>query len=77
MMGGGGPRGTNGSVVDAGSVLIGLTPMSDLIVFTPGDKFTEVARIKVSAAPSHAYPVLAGNRLIIKDQDSVALYEIQ
>jgi outer membrane protein assembly factor BamB len=80
MRGGGrgGPRPGYGSIVDAGTVLLALTPSSELIVFQPSDKqFTEVARIKVAATPTYAYPVVSGNRLFIKDQDSVALWVIE
>jgi len=74
-MGGGGGF---GSVVDAGSVLLALTPSSELVVFQPGSKgYAEVARIKVAQSPTHAYPVLSGNRLFIKDKDSIALLTIE
>ena len=72
-MGGGG----FGSIVDAGLVLLALTPSSQLIVFQPGDKeYTELARIKVADSQTHAYPVLSGNRVFIKDLDSVTLWTI-
>ncbi len=65
MRGGGG--GGYGSLVDAGSVLLALTPSSQLIVFKPGEKtYTEVARIKVADSPTHAYPVVSGNRIFNK-----------
>jgi len=67
-----------GSIVDAGSVLLALTPASQLIAFAPGEKqYAELARIKVADSPTHAYPVLSGNRVFIKDQDSVAMYTMQ
>ena len=67
-----------GSIVSAGNVLLALTPASDLIVFKPSDTaFEQIARIKVAKTPTHAYPVVSDNRLIIKDRDSVMLYEIQ
>jgi len=80
--GGGGRRGMGrggfGSIVDAGSVLLALTPSSELIVFAPADKaYQEVARIKVADTPTHAYPVASGNRLFIKDQDSVKLLTVE
>jgi hypothetical protein len=51
-----------------------LTPASELIVFKAGDKaYSEIARIKVADSPTYAYPVLSGNRIFIKDQESVAL----
>ncbi len=74
--GGMGPVGF-GSIVDAGSVLLALTPSMELIVFQPSDKeYTERARIKVASTPTYAYPVVSGNRLFVKDQDSVTLWTI-
>jgi len=74
----GGGGGGYGSVVDAGSVLLALTPSSELIVFEPGDKaYKELARIKVAESPTHAYPVIAGNRVFIKDKDSVTLWSVE
>lgn len=73
----GGGGGGYGSVVDAGSVLLALTPASQLIAFQPTDKAcTELARIKVADTPTHAYPVISGNRVFIKDQDSVTLWTV-
>lgn len=75
---GGGGRGGFGSVVDAGSVLFALTPASELVVFKPDPSaYAELARIKVATSPTHAYPVVSGNRIFIKDQDSVMLWTIQ
>lgn len=75
-MGGGG--GGYGSIVDAGSVLLALTPGSELIVFQPGDKaYIELARIKVAESQTHAYPIVSGNRIFIKDKDAVTLWTIQ
>ncbi len=68
-------RGGFGSILDAGSALIALTPKSQLIVFQPSDKtYTELASIKVADTPTYAQPVLAGDRLFIQDQDSVTLW---
>jgi outer membrane protein assembly factor BamB len=73
-----GGRGGFGSIVDAGPVLMALTPKSQLIVFQPGDKeYTELASIKVADKATYAYPVIAGNRLFIEDQDSVTLWGIE
>ena len=76
--GGGRGRGGFGSVVDAGSVLFALTPASELIVFKPSDKeFSQVAKIKVAQTPTYSYPVVAGNRVFIKDQDAVTMYTVE
>jgi outer membrane protein assembly factor BamB len=67
-----------GSIVDAGAVLLALTPNSELIVFQPSDKeFKELARYKVADSPTYAYPVVSGRRVFIKDQDSLVLWTIE
>ena len=66
-----------GSIVDAGSVLLALTPASQLVAFQPSDKaYTELARIKVADSQTYAYPIVSGKRLFVKDQDSVTLWAI-
>jgi outer membrane protein assembly factor BamB len=70
-------RGGFGSILDAGSELIALTPKSHLIVFQPSNKaFTEVANIKVADTDTYAQPVLVGNKLFIEDQNSVTLWTL-
>ncbi len=74
-MGGGGAG--YGSVVDAGSVLLALTPSAQLIVLEPSDKeFKQLASYKVAAGQTHAYPVASGNRIFIKDKDSLTLWTV-
>lgn len=69
-----GAHGNFGSILDAGSVLVALTPKSNLIVFQPNDKeFTQVASMKVADTPTYAQPLLSGDRLFVEDEDSVAL----
>lgn len=66
-----------GSVVDAGSVLLALTPKSQLYVVQPNEKaYTQVASIKVADSATYAYPVISGNRLFIRDRDSVAMLTV-
>jgi outer membrane protein assembly factor BamB len=78
-LGGGGGRNSGyGSVVDAGPVLFALNPSGQLIVFEPSDKeFKEVTRYKVGKSATYAYPILSGNRVFVKDGDSVTLYTIE
>src|SRR5262249_16143699 len=74
----GGRGGGYGSIVDAGSVLLALSPTSELIVLRPGsDKYTELARIKVAEGPTYAYPIASGDRLFVKDRDSLTLWTIR
>ena len=54
-----------------------LPSSSELIVFKPTDKqFEEVARIKVAQTPTYAHPVIAGNRIVVKDQDAVTMWTL-
>jgi outer membrane protein assembly factor BamB len=77
-MRGGGGGGGYGSVVDAGSVLLALTPASELIVLQPNGKaYTELARIKVANTQTYAYPVVSGTRIYIEDQNSVTLWTVE
>jgi hypothetical protein len=77
--GGGGGRGMGrapnfGAIVDAGSVLIALPSSSEMIAFKPSEKgYEEVAKIKVSDLQTYAHPILTGNKVIVKDQQSVAM----
>lgn len=73
------PRGTTyGSLVDAGPVLFALVEGAQLSVFTPdATAYKEVATYKVSAKKTYAYPVISGNRIFIRDQDSVTLYSLE
>jgi outer membrane protein assembly factor BamB len=60
------------AVVSTDSCLLALPSNAELIVFKPSDKeYAELARIKVSDTSTHAHPVLAGNRIFIKDQETV------
>ena len=64
--------------MDGGSVLLALTPASQLIVFAPSEKqYTEQAKIKVADTPTYAYPVVSGNRVFVKDQESVTLWTVE
>ncbi len=75
---GGGSRGDHGSVVSAGKVLLGLTPSSELIVYEPnGDEVKELAKYKVSEKKTYAYPIPIGNRIYVKDDDSLTLWTLK
>jgi outer membrane protein assembly factor BamB len=73
-----------GSVVDAGSVLLALSPAGQLVVFKPnGAEYTEVARYSVAEGGAdeqdkgtYAYPVAVGNSIYIKDRDSIARWDV-
>ena len=71
-------RGGFTALLDAGSCLLALPSNSELLVFKPNDKqYEELAKVKVADTPTYAHPVIAGNRLFIKDQETVALCMIE
>jgi len=64
-----------GSLVDAGAVLLALTPKGDLTVFEPSEKeYKKVAAYKVADTDTYAYPVAAGKGLFVKEKDSLTLW---
>ncbi|MFC1653048.1 PQQ-binding-like beta-propeller repeat protein [Planctomycetota bacterium] len=64
-----------GSIVDAGPVLIALNAKSTLTVFEPSaEAYKELASYTVSESKIHAFPVVSGNRIFVKDADSVILW---
>jgi outer membrane protein assembly factor BamB len=70
-------RGGFTSIVDVGSVILALPSNSELIVVKPSDKeFMELARIKVSDTPIYAHPVIAGNRIFVKDEETLTMWTI-
>jgi len=74
----GGGRGAYGTVIDAGAVLLSLNSKSQLAIFQPSDKeYTELAAYKVADKDAYGCPVLSGNRLFVKDQDSLTLWSIE
>jgi len=66
------------AIVSAGSCLLALPNTSELIVFRPdGKKYSEIARYKVSDTPTYAHPIISGNRVFVKDQESVAMWIVE
>jgi outer membrane protein assembly factor BamB len=72
-----GPQGY-GSLLDAGSIILALTTKMQLYAVQPNEKqFTQVASIKVADTPTFASPVVSGNRVFIRDQNSVSLLTLE
>jgi len=66
------------SVVAAGSVMLALPENSTLFVFKPvAEAYAEVAQVKIAESPTYAHPVVAGNTVFVKDQDSLAMLTIE
>jgi outer membrane protein assembly factor BamB len=69
-------RGGFGPIVDVGTVLLALPSSGEMVVFKPSKEYAEVAQIKVADTATYATPVVSGNRIFIKDQDSVTLWTV-
>ena len=66
-----------GAIVDAGSCLVVLANDSELIIFKPdGKAYGEIRSYKVAGTPTYAHPVIAGNRVFIKDEEAVTMWTI-
>ncbi len=74
------PRGSRGfgAIVSAGSCLVVLANDSELIVYKPSDKeYSEITRYRVAETPTYAHPIISGNRVFVKDQESVAMWMLK
>lgn len=66
------------AIVDAGSAILALPSTSELIVFKPdGKAYSEIAKYKVAETPTYAHPILSGNRIFVKDQESLTMWLVQ
>jgi len=75
---GGGGGGGYGTVVDAGSVIVALPENGQLIVFEPTDEaFRQVASYQLAPGGTYGYPILTGNRIYVKDRDSLTLWTVE
>lgn len=68
-----------GAIVDAGSVLFALpSSTGQLIVYKAGGtEYAELARYKVSDKAVYSYPVIAGKRIYIKDEQKLTLWMLE
>lgn len=70
-------QGENAAIVAAGDALLILTDDGEMRVGRANDKaWTEVAKMEVATSPTWAHPVFVGNRLIVKDEQTLALLRI-
>jgi outer membrane protein assembly factor BamB len=64
-----------GTILDAGSVMLAVSSAGELIAFEPNNKgYSEMARIKIAETPIYAHPVIAGNRIYVKDKEAMVLF---
>jgi outer membrane protein assembly factor BamB len=65
------------TIVDCGSVIVGLPSTANFIVFKPeSGAYTEIKKYKVSDTPIYSYPVIAGDKIYIKDAENLMMYKL-
>ncbi|MDD4269064.1 MAG: hypothetical protein PHO07_13715 [Pirellulales bacterium] len=70
-------RGGFGAIVDLGPPLVALPSSGELVVFKPGGEgYEELAKYQVSDAAVYGHPVLAGNRIFVKDDSHLTLWTV-
>ncbi|MGO8701891.1 MAG: hypothetical protein ACLQVY_29770 [Limisphaerales bacterium] len=69
--------GQTASLVDVGSVIFALGGRGGLLVFKPGSSYVQLARIKVADSETWAHPVVAQDRIFVKDSETVELWSIE
>jgi outer membrane protein assembly factor BamB len=64
------------TLVDCGSLLIGMPSTGPLLVLKPDNKaYSEVTRYKVSETAVYSFPVVAGSNIYIKDAENLMMYK--
>ncbi len=71
-------RGGFASILDVGPVIMALPSSSELIVMKPvKEEYSELAKIKVADLPTYASPIVAGNRIYIRDEKTISMWKIK
>lgn len=72
-----GRMGDNAAILDLAGTILSLTTDGTLRVWNrQGGTLTEVARYPVADSPIWASPAVQGNRILIKDENTLALWVI-
>jgi outer membrane protein assembly factor BamB len=69
--------GRSASLVDAGSVLFAGGNRGELLAFKPGSPYTQFALFKLVDTETWAHPIVSGNRIFVKDNETVGLWTIE
>ena len=70
-------QGENAAIIAAGDALLILTNDGQLTVARASDKtWTAVTKLEVATSPTWAHPVFLGDRLLVKDEQTLALLRV-
>ena len=65
-------------MIARGSTVFALTTNAELLAFeATASNLKQVAKYSVADTPTWAHPVLLGNRVLVKDQNSLALWSAE
>ena len=71
-------RGGFAAMLDVGPVIMALPSSAELIFIKPvKEKYSELAKIKVADLATYATPVVVGDRIYIRDENSISMWKIQ
>jgi len=66
------------AILDLGPVIMALPGSSELIFIKPvRDQYTELANIKIADLATYATPVVAGDRIFIRDEQNITMWKIK
>ncbi len=69
--------GDSAAIVDAGPVIFALGGRGQLLALKPGSAYAKLAQFTVASSETWAHPVVAGNRIFVKDNETVGLWSLQ
>ena len=73
-----GRQADNAAMIARGSTVFALTTNSELLVFeASASNLKQVAKYSVADTPTWAHPVILGNRVLVKDRSSLALWSAE
>ena len=73
-----GRQAENAAMIARGSTVFALTTNAELLAFeATASNLKQVAKYSVADTPTWAHPVLLGNRVLVKDQNSLALWSTE
>jgi outer membrane protein assembly factor BamB len=66
------------TLLDLGPALLALPSSGELIAFKPdATAYAELARLKVADTPTYAPPLVAGNRIFVKDMENLTVWGVK
>jgi outer membrane protein assembly factor BamB len=75
---GDGRQGENAAMLIAGNTLFSLTNEASLIITSASDKAaTPIRKYTLANSPTWAHPVVAGKRILIKDENALAMFGLE